>query len=132
MPMKTSSAAASNPTIREVAQGCFTANLMVPGMGSLVAGRKIGYAQLVICLTGLALSLIFGIRFIFWSLAHWSELHDPNAGDPIAALHALLRQACWPLLGILLFAVAWLWALLTSYFLLAAAKQTTPAEKKFP
>jgi hypothetical protein len=112
----------SESSARETARGCFTTNLVIPGLGSLVGGRKIGYVQLVVCFSGLAISLIFGVRFILWSLAHWDEFHDPNA-DPIAALRDLWFQARWSLLGIVLFAIAWLWALLTSCLLLSEAKK---------
>jgi hypothetical protein len=58
----------------EIARGCFTTNLAIPGLGSIVGGRKIGYLQMTICFAGQAISLIFGVRFIYWSLAHWSEI----------------------------------------------------------
>jgi hypothetical protein len=114
----------ANPesSAREIARGCFTTNLVIPGLGSLVGGRKIGYAQLILCYAGQAVSLIFGIRFIYWSLAHWSEFYGPNA-DPVAAFPHLWLLARWPLLGILLFASAWLWALMTSCLLLDEAKK---------
>ncbi|MGA2854265.1 MAG: hypothetical protein ABSE90_09080, partial [Verrucomicrobiota bacterium] len=120
----TSLAHASHETsARESALGCFAANLAVPGLGSLAVGRKIGYVQLTLCLGGLMVSLIFGVRFIYWMLAHWSEFHnsDPNA-DPFAALRDLWRQARWTLLGFFLFAVAWFWALFTSLVVIEKAK----------
>jgi hypothetical protein len=121
--MKIFSARASHESsARETARGCFTTNLVIPGLGSLVGGRKIGYLQLVLCYTGQAVSLIFGIRFIYWAFAHWSEFYGPNA-DPLPAFHNLWLQARWPLLGILLFAIAWIWALQTSCRLLGDAQK---------
>ena len=113
----------SESSARETARGCFTTNLMIPGLGSVIGGRKIGYLQMVICFAGQAITLVFGLRFIFWVLAHWSEIYHPDAEDPLAGLHELWPHLSWPLLGIFLFAVAWLWALLTSYLLLGEAKQ---------
>jgi hypothetical protein len=108
---------------RQDAQGCFTTNLVMPGLGSLVGGRRVGLPQMTLCLTGFAISLGFGVRFTFWSLAHWSEFYSPNPdADPFAPLRDLWQQARWPLLGIALFAFAWFWALLTSRSLLAEAK----------
>jgi H+/gluconate symporter-like permease len=129
--MKTSSAS-KNPerTTRQIAQGCLTANLAVPGLGSVVAGRKVGYAQMAVYFTGFLLTVIFGLRFVYWALANWSafqtELHDPEA-SPLATLSDLWQRTHWALLGIALFAIAWPWALLTSRTLMAEAqKNHTP------
>ena len=125
--MKIFSARASHETsTRESARGCLAANLAVPGLGSLAVGRKIGFAQLALCLAGMLVTLVFGVRFIYWSLAHWSELRNPDPyADPLAGLLEMWRHARWPLLGIALFALAWLWALSTSLALLNAAKRNS-------
>ena len=47
---------------RQSAQGCFATNLAMPGLGSLVGGRKVGLLQLALCLSGLAVSLGFGVK----------------------------------------------------------------------
>jgi hypothetical protein len=121
--MKTFSARAnSKSSAREIARGCFSTNLAIPGLGSVVGGRKIGYLQMVICFTGQSITLIFGGRFIYWALAHWSEIYHPNIADPLSGLREIWPRFRMPLLGIFLFAVAWLWALRTSYLLLGEAK----------
>ena len=107
---------------QQKAWGCFTTNLVFPGLGSLVGGRKSGYAQLVFCFAGMALTLVCGVRFVFWSVAHWSEFHNPDA-DPVTVLHDLWVHARWPLLGMVMFAIAWLWSLLTSRLLVNEAKK---------
>ncbi|MDR3459097.1 MAG: hypothetical protein P4N60_16765 [Verrucomicrobiae bacterium] len=108
----------------QAAKGCLATNLVMPGLGSLVGGRKIGYVQLAISLTGFTVSLVFGTHFIFWALAHWSEYHGANAPeDPLQPLRDLWREARWPMLGMGLFAVALLWSMGTSRSLLAEAKQ---------
>jgi hypothetical protein len=122
--MKISSArASSESSARETARGCFTTNLVIPGLGSLVGGRKIGYLQLVLCYLGQGITLVFGIHLIYWSLANWSKIYHPNAEDPLANLREIWLQLRLPLLGILLFAIAWIWALLTSCRLLDDAKK---------
>jgi hypothetical protein len=122
--MKIFSARANHESsARETARGCFTTNLVIPGLGSLVGGRKIGYLQLVLCYLGEGITLVFGVRLIYWTLAHWSNIYHPNAEDPLAALRELWPQLRLPLLGIVLFVIAWLWALLTSYLLLDEAKR---------
>lgn len=113
----------SESSSREIARGYFTTNLVVPGLGSLAGGRKIGYLQLVLCYAGQGVTLVFGIRLILWSLAHWSEIYGPNAADPLAGLREIWPHFRLPLLGIILFGVAWFWALVTSYHLLNDAKR---------
>jgi hypothetical protein len=105
------------------AKGYLAANLAVPGLGSLAAGRKVGLWQLGIYLAGFAITLGFGTRLILWYLAHWSEFHslDPRM-DPLQPLRDLFYQARWPVLGSVMFAVSWFWALLTSRSLLAEEK----------
>jgi hypothetical protein len=115
--------AKSESSSREIARGCFTTNLVIPGLGSLTGGRKIGYLQLVLCYAGQGVTLVFGIRLILWFLAHWSEIYRPNAEDPLASLREIWPHFRLPLLGIVLFAVAWFWALLTSCQLLKEAKR---------
>ncbi len=105
----------------DVAKGCLTANLALPGSGSLAAGRKIGYLQLAVCLSGFFLTLIFGVRFIFWSLTNWSELHDPD--DPMAGLQKILAAGVLPFIGCALVALAWLWALATSFDVIRQARK---------
>jgi hypothetical protein len=123
--MKTFSARADLETsARQTAWGCFTTNLVMPGAGSLAGGRKIGAVQLVLCLAGLAVTMLCGVHFIFWTFAHWSELHNPSPdADPLAALSGLWREVRWPLLGFALFALAWFWALFTSLALLSQTKK---------
>lgn len=108
------------PISRQTAWGCLTTNLAAPGFGSLVAGRIAGYPQAALALGGLAITTLLGVRFIVWSLANWSRLHDPQA-ESLDALGEMWRAARWPLLGIAIFAVGWLWALCTSLQILSSA-----------
>jgi hypothetical protein len=111
-------------TVSQAARGCVATNLVMPGLGSLLGGRKIGYVQLACTLAGFAITLIFGTHFIFWALAHWSEFHGANTpADPLQPLRDLWREARWPLLGMVLFFFAMLWASLTSRSLLQEAKK---------
>jgi hypothetical protein len=114
----------------QTAWGCLTTNLAVPGFGSLLAGRAIGYLQAVLGLIGLALTLGFGIRFFWWFFRNWSRMQDP-AADPMAVLGELWQAVRWPLLGIGLFAVSWLWALGTSWTIVREARRAQ-AESRPP
>ena len=113
---------ARRPVSRQTAWGCLTTNLAAPGFGSLVAGRIAGYPQAALALGGLAMTTFLGVRFIVWALANWSRLHEPQ-GEPLAAFGEMWRAARWPLLGIAIFALGWLWALGTSIQILRSASK---------
>lgn len=83
-----------------VAWSCLVTNLLVlPGLGTLVAGRRTGFAQAALALAGFALTLAWLVFFI----ATWIRLRAfPFGGGPS------LR---WGVLGVLLFLLAWLWSL---------------------
>lgn len=106
------------------AHGYVASNAVLPGLGSLAAGRKkAGVIQLGLCLVGFALTLGAGVPFVSWSLAHWSEFWSPNPDtDPFAPLADLWHHARWPMAGIVLFAISWFGSFLTSRSLLAEAK----------
>jgi len=108
------------PLSRQTAWGCFTSNLALPGSGSLVAGRRSGYAQLALTFIGFIATLSFGFRFIWWYFANHAGLADPETGP--AKLAEMWPIAFWALLGIAIFALALLWALATSLQILREAK----------
>jgi hypothetical protein len=109
------------PLSRQTAWGCFTTNLALPGFGSLVAGQATGYAQALLSVGGLMLTLVFGARFLGWYVANWSRLLGDQT-DPITKLAEIWRAVRWPALGIGVFAIGWLWALATSWQILRSAK----------
>jgi hypothetical protein len=107
---------------RDNAWACCSTNLALPGFGSLMAGRKTGYPQAVLCVAGFVLTTVFGIKFMIWGVQHWSEIRNPE-GDPLETLTALWRACRWALLGMLLFGLAWVWALVTSWGILRTARR---------
>jgi heme/copper-type cytochrome/quinol oxidase subunit 3 len=107
---------------RQTAWGCFTTNLALPGFGSLVAGRAVGYVQALLCVVGMALTGIFGLRFIYWNLVNWSHLHGAQT-DPIAVLSEMWMVVRWAVLGMGLFLISLIWSLYTSLQILQEAKQ---------
>ena len=127
MPMKVSLAHGPRRALsRQTAWGCLTTNLAMPGFGSLVAGRVSGYAQAALAIGGMALTMVFGVRFIWWFIANWSRFHAADA-DPTAALGEMWQFLKWPLLGFGMFAVGWLWALATSFQIVSSARQDQSA-----
>jgi len=111
------------PLTRIEAWGCFTANLAMPGMGSLMAGRSIGYAQLTLAAIAFAALATSGLNFFVWYLKNWKQL---NAYDPVEELTTLLRAMTWPGIsfGLVLFAL--LWALVTSLQILHDTPKNQP------
>ena len=127
MPMKISLALGPRkPLSRQTAWGCLTTNVTLPGAGSLVAGRVSGYAQLVLALGGLVITFALGGRFLFWYVANWGRFHDPSV-PPLTVMLEMWRVLRWPLLGMALFVVGWLWAFATSLRILREAKRDDPS-----
>jgi hypothetical protein len=114
------------PLSRETAWGCLTSNVALPGVGSLVAGRLSGYPQAALALGGMALTLVFGLRFFVWFAANYPRLYGPDTNG-LDALLEVLHAVRWACLGIALFALGWLWALATSLRLLRDAKKPPPS-----
>jgi hypothetical protein len=97
----------------------------MPGFGSLIGGRQVGYVQAGVYLVSFAVTLVLGMRFIYWALQNWSWLHGEQ--EDFSALAAMWKQARWPLAGILGFLVSWLWALATSFSILNSVPKTAPS-----
>jgi hypothetical protein len=110
---------------RETAWGCFTSNLALPGLGSLMAGRAVGYAQMVLAVGGLGLTLILGLRFLAWYLMNNARLRGTQ-DDPWATLLEVWHALRWPVVGMSVFVLGLLWALWTSVQVLQAAKREPP------
>lgn len=95
---------------RQAAWSWLVTNLVVlPGLGSILGGRKVGYLQAALALSGMALSLIFVISMI----REWWVLREMPAVDR--------RWLFEGLGGIVLFGVSWLWGLVTGLRLLRDA-----------
>ncbi len=106
---------------RAEAWACFSANLALPGAGSLVAGRAVGYGQMACAFLGVFVTLVTAIPMIQWVLSSGGS--PSSTADPFASLLDLWRHARWPLAGIAIFVVAIFWAMATSLLLLAAAQK---------
>ena len=113
---------------RETAQACVAANLGLPGSGSLMAGRVVGYVQAALTIAAFVLTMVFGLKFIVWCLTHWSSIYGPEA-DPLETPGRVWREVRWALCGIGCFAFAWLWALITSAGILQQARYNEAKSK---
>ena len=118
------------PLDPSTAWGCLTTNLAIPGGGSLVAGRVSGYFQLLLAMTGVALTTIYGLRFILWYVNNWAQLQQTEP-DMAANFHELwlrLRPACQ---GFMVFLAGFFWALVSSVAILLKSKKTAPFTPPF-
>jgi hypothetical protein len=105
---------------RAEAWGCFTANLALPGSGSLAAGHAIGYGQMAAAFAAEILSCLTGIPLIQWLLSGGGAQPQPLGGT-LDYLSEMWLHARWPLAGIGLFVLSVLWAMTTSLTILAHA-----------
>jgi len=107
---------------RETALSCLTANLAMPGSGSLAAGRRSGYLELLLAFIGVALTLVFGTRFLIWFAKNWNSMQNQDA-DPFETFRGMWMAGRWAFLGIFIFLIALLWSLLTSLQILRSARR---------
>ena len=112
----------------QTARGCAGTNLALPGFGSLMAGHVVGYGQAALTVAGFSLTMICGARFVFWCVANWSRLYGPEA-EPLETLLSVWLNVRWALAGIGLFAMAWLWALVTNAAILREARKSEETAK---
>jgi hypothetical protein len=94
-----------------------------------MAGRKSGYPQVLLGIGGMVVSVIFGVRALLWMLANWSRMHDP-AVDQIAVMSEMWGVLRWAFLGIAIFGLGWLWALVSSYGIVRSAKTDSAVPPK--
>ena len=111
---------------RSEAWACLTANLALPGSGSLAAGRAIGYFQMGAAFAGMMISVVTAVPMFQWAASGAATKPAP-VEEPLEGLLELWPHIRWPLAGLGLFAAAFLWALTTSLILLAETpKQAVP------
>jgi hypothetical protein len=99
--------------------------LAFPGLGTILAGRKIGYVQAGLMVGGFLLATGFLLWYVFSALcyaanAHWTE----------AAFKAQYEPFIWALrVGLILCGLAWVGALFSSISMLRAERRSskTPA-----
>jgi hypothetical protein len=94
--------------------------------------RVAGVIQGTLAVSGMALSMIFGLRFFAWYAANRLRLEDVALDDPVGALTEMWVAVRWAIIGIGLFGFAWIWGLLTSWRVLRAAKRAETAAKAVP
>lgn len=84
-------------------RACLVANLSMPGLGSIAAGRKIGYVQMGVYLVGFAGSMVSVLAFL-WQWTSRGTMPQEITNPALVA----------GVLSIGVAGIAWLWALNTS------------------
>ena len=112
---------APRPLSRSEAWGCVTANLAVPGSGSLAAGRAVGYFQMALTLIGFLITLVCAAGFFHWYFANSDRIAQLQMDEPGQALLELWRAARGALLGMAVFIFAIAWAAVTSFQIVQAS-----------
>ena len=122
MRMKPSSAPPGDKTVsRSKARNAALVNqLATPGLGSLMAGRWFaGTGQLLLALAGFVLLLVWFVRVMDH---YYGLMFSDAAPQPVKPI--------WLIGGGGLFAVSWVWALITSISLLGEASKANLQELK--
>jgi hypothetical protein len=110
---------AKGPANRKEAWACLTANLALPGSGSLAAGKPIGYYQLALAAVGFIIMVVTGIHLLEWWMGNGNETNQ-TSDDPVQNLSILWHEIRGPLAGLGVAAMALLWAWITSLQILSA------------
>ena len=105
------------PLTRTKATICATLNLLVlPGLGTLIAGRRNGWPQAVLAVVGFSLNLAWAAWF-FAVLLRSEQLPEDLTAHIWVALS-----------GVALFLIGWLWALASSFNILRSARSQPQRE----
>jgi hypothetical protein len=118
--MKTSSGAPNRPLSKRppAVLWAIVNQFAFPGLGTLMMGRRVGYAQAAIMLAGFALTM----GFLLWYIVCIGR-YAVNPSWDETQFTSLYRPYKWSLYwGLGISAVAWFWALFSSIAMLRAAR----------
>jgi uncharacterized iron-regulated membrane protein len=89
-------------------------------MGTIMAGRRVGWAQAAVMVAGFCLAMAFMLVFIGGA---WQAITMENASH----LEEQWRPHAWEgALGFVLCTVAWVWSLISSISIVRDARKTPP------
>ena len=112
---------------RAEAWGCFTANLAVPGSGSLAAGRPVGFFQMALTAIGFIITLVCGAQFFHWYFTNSQQYAQLQETNPEEALLSFWIAARGAIAGCAIFGIALAWGTITGLrIVLSSPKTSTP------
>ncbi len=104
--------------------GVLMLNLVLPGLGSIFAGRKSGYLQLLLSLISLGATLNYGFKLLMWFYRKraqvpdlFFELHPDIRNELLDLIKPLVYALC-------IFFIALVWSLITNYSIIKQAKKS--------
>ncbi|MBI3876925.1 MAG: hypothetical protein HY300_13395, partial [Verrucomicrobia bacterium] len=100
-----------------------------PGSGSLLAGRRVGYAQMAVMTLGFALSTGCGVPLLVMWVRLKSFPFMPDEWLERGIPPAFLRLFLFTFVGIVLFIISWCWSILTGLLIMSEAKSSPPPLK---
>lgn len=87
--------------------------LILPGLGTVLRGARVGYAQMSLAALGLILSGIASAGLIRALLGVKSLPQD--ADGAIALIEPMKRDLVMGVIGVLVFVIAWVWSMFSSW-----------------
>lgn len=100
--------------------------LALPGLGTVMAGRKIGYVQLLFSVSGFILTT----AFLIWALPNIGDWIPPSSDENVVIAN-FEKWKTWFIVaatGIALFFVGWCMALFSSRSIVRNHQQTEPSK----
>jgi len=111
---------------KKTAYGLLAANLILPGIGSILGGRKSGYFQVLLSLISLGATFYYGLKLGKWFLLHSEQVPDWIYGFPPEIQNQLWKLIVPIIYALILFIISLVWSVLTSISIIRQAKQNAP------
>jgi len=98
--------------------------LAFPGAGTVMGGRREGYAQSIMMVIGFLLTMVY---FAVMISSVMNSMLDPNGGMNEQQLHAHFHHYAWAgKIGAILSVIAWFWSLASSISMLRNVQKDPP------
>ncbi len=98
--------------------------LAFPGAGTVMGGRREGYAQAIVMVIGFLLTMVY---FAIIISSVMNSMLDPNGGMNEQQLHAHFHRVAWAGKGGgILCTFAWFWSLISSISMLRNVQKDPP------
>lgn len=108
---------------KKTAYALLAANLVFPGIGSILGGKKSGYFQLILTLISLGVTVHYGIRIVKWGINHKEQIPDWLYNLPPEISSQLWNMLLPLIYALLIFIVALIWSLITNILLFKQVKE---------
>jgi hypothetical protein len=106
---------------RKRALACLAMNaLALPGLGTVMAGRAIGYVQATLMLVGFCMFM----GYMLWYFLAFSRFVFSHTSEEFGAHYRPWLWVLW--LGLGLCIVAWVWSLVSSFLVLRQSTADAP------